>query len=248
MSRDRKAAAGEVSLGGGESKYASHTREVIELINNFRAAGAHFDLDLPTIVFIGDQSTGKSSVLEALSNVQLPRSDGTCTRCPTELRLSQSEGHEPWSCKIRLRWEFDEKTGERLSNVTEVVFGSTITDPNKVSGMVSRAQVALLNPGMDSDAFVTKRMANPVHHKEVGQLGFTRNVCCVDVRGRNVANLTLIDLPGIIRSADREEERKNVRIVEDVIREYIKKNNAIIVCTVSMKQVNQSIYYHDSTG
>ena len=38
--------------------------------------GLFIDLDLPTIVFIGDQSTGKSSVLEALSNVQLPRSDG----------------------------------------------------------------------------------------------------------------------------------------------------------------------------
>ena len=36
-----------------------------------------------------------------------------------------------------------------------------------------------------------------VLHKERGQLQFTRNVVCVDVRGPRVSNLTLIDLPGL---------------------------------------------------
>ena len=31
-----------MSLGGSDSKYASHCREVINLINKFRATGAHF--------------------------------------------------------------------------------------------------------------------------------------------------------------------------------------------------------------
>lgn len=42
---------------------------------------------LPAIVVVGDQSSGKSSLLESLSGVQLPRGAGICTRVPLELQL-----------------------------------------------------------------------------------------------------------------------------------------------------------------
>ena len=38
-------------------------------------------MDLPQIAVIGQQSAGKSSVIEAISGITLPRSPGTCTRC-----------------------------------------------------------------------------------------------------------------------------------------------------------------------
>uniref|UniRef100_A0A672NJD1 Dynamin N-terminal domain-containing protein n=1 Tax=Sinocyclocheilus grahami TaxID=75366 RepID=A0A672NJD1_SINGR len=48
-------------------------RPYIDLIDTLRSVGIHKDLALPTIVVIGDQSSGKSSVLEALSGVAFPR-------------------------------------------------------------------------------------------------------------------------------------------------------------------------------
>lgn len=53
-------------------------RPFIDLIDNLRLIGVQKDLNvgLPTIVVIGDQSSGKSSVLEALSGVALPRGSG----------------------------------------------------------------------------------------------------------------------------------------------------------------------------
>ncbi|KAE8686620.1 Dynamin-related protein 4C [Hibiscus syriacus] len=44
-------------------------------------------IQLPTIVVVGDQSSGKSSVLESLAGVNLPRSQGICTRVPLIIRL-----------------------------------------------------------------------------------------------------------------------------------------------------------------
>jgi hypothetical protein len=38
------------------------------------------DLDLPQIAVIGAQSAGKSSLIESISGVTLPRASGTCTR------------------------------------------------------------------------------------------------------------------------------------------------------------------------
>uniref|UniRef100_A0A8C1UK66 Uncharacterized protein n=1 Tax=Cyprinus carpio TaxID=7962 RepID=A0A8C1UK66_CYPCA len=62
-------------------------RPYIDLIDTLRSVGIQKDLALPTIVVIGDQSSGKSSVLEALSGIALPRGSGIVTRCPLELRL-----------------------------------------------------------------------------------------------------------------------------------------------------------------
>ena len=41
---------------------------------------ADIDLDIPTIAAIGWQSAGKSSLIEAISGITLPRGSGTCTR------------------------------------------------------------------------------------------------------------------------------------------------------------------------
>ncbi|XP_063457361.1 interferon-induced GTP-binding protein Mx2 isoform X2 [Pan paniscus] len=55
------------------SQYEQKVRPCIDLIDSLRALGVEQDLALPAIAVIGDQSSGKSSVLEALSGVALPR-------------------------------------------------------------------------------------------------------------------------------------------------------------------------------
>lgn len=45
---------------------------------------------------MGDQSCGKSSVLEALSGVQFPRGSGLVTRCPVQLIMKRSKPGESW--------------------------------------------------------------------------------------------------------------------------------------------------------
>uniref|UniRef100_A0A3B3S2D6 Dynamin-type G domain-containing protein n=1 Tax=Paramormyrops kingsleyae TaxID=1676925 RepID=A0A3B3S2D6_9TELE len=51
-------------------------RPYIDLVDSLRMTGIERDLSLPAIAVIGDQSSGKSSVLEALSGVSLPRGSG----------------------------------------------------------------------------------------------------------------------------------------------------------------------------
>lgn len=56
--------------------YEEKVRPCIDLIDSLRSLGVEKDLALPAIAVIGDQSSGKSSVLEALSGVALPRGSG----------------------------------------------------------------------------------------------------------------------------------------------------------------------------
>lgn len=114
-----------------------------------------------------------------------------------ELRLIEAETE--WSCQISLRREYDE-TGQRLSRPDEYKFGDSIKDRKEVESMARRAQKALLNPSKDSDKFLDWEFeVSYDDDANTNELKFTRNVVCLEIKGRNVPNLSLIDLPGIIR-------------------------------------------------
>jgi hypothetical protein len=66
------------------------TDEQLELLNSIdslRSQGISHYVSLPQIIVCGDQSSGKSSVLEAISGVSFPVRSSLCTRFPTELVL-----------------------------------------------------------------------------------------------------------------------------------------------------------------
>ncbi|XP_039600057.1 interferon-induced GTP-binding protein Mx-like [Polypterus senegalus] len=83
--------------------YEQKVRPYIDLIDSLRSLGVDQDLPLPSIAVIGDQSSGKSSVLEALSGVSLPRGSGIVTRCPLELKMKKIRAGEPWKGKLKYR-------------------------------------------------------------------------------------------------------------------------------------------------
>ncbi|KAF0343706.1 P-loop containing nucleoside triphosphate hydrolase protein [Gigaspora margarita] len=214
--------------------YAKKASSYINIINELRRIGADFSVDLPRIVFCGNQSAGKSSLIEAISGVKLPRSDGTCTRCVMEIRLSESI--KEWSCQVRLRKEYDENE-KRLNKPIETEFGSLIVDPNDVELMARRAQKALLNPKQDSDKYFNWDFGSHNYEEDAQRnaVKFTKNVVCIEIKGPDVPNLSLIDLPGIIRYTEKLEDEKFIALIEELVKEYIHKEKSIIVATISCK-------------
>ncbi|XP_053505839.1 interferon-induced GTP-binding protein Mx1-like isoform X1 [Ictalurus furcatus] len=85
-------------------QYEEKVRPYIDLIDSLRPLGVEKDLALPAIAVIGDQSSGKSSVLEALSGVALPRGgEDVVTRCPLELKMKKSRQKDFWHGKIKYK-------------------------------------------------------------------------------------------------------------------------------------------------
>ncbi|NWQ81366.1 MX protein, partial [Columbina picui] len=85
------------------NQYEEKIRPCIDLVDSLRALGIEKDLALPAIAVIGDQSSGKSSVLEALSGIALPRGNGIVTRCPLELKLKRIPADQAWKGNISYR-------------------------------------------------------------------------------------------------------------------------------------------------
>lgn len=73
---------------------SDESRALISAVDRMREILHDEKINLPEIVVVGDQSVGKSSVLEAISGIQLPRAQNICTRCPLELRIKSTTENE----------------------------------------------------------------------------------------------------------------------------------------------------------
>ena len=71
-------------MSGQGSKVSSMADPaLLNKIDKLFASGVGEYVFLPQIMAVGDQSSGKSSVLEALTGLPFPRDSGLCTRFVT---------------------------------------------------------------------------------------------------------------------------------------------------------------------
>ncbi|KAG8374967.1 hypothetical protein BUALT_Bualt10G0050700 [Buddleja alternifolia] len=78
------------------SSYNARIRPLLDAVDRLRHLKITEEgIQLPTIVVVGDQSSGKSSVLESLAGISLPRGQGICTRVPLIMRLQSHLNAQP---------------------------------------------------------------------------------------------------------------------------------------------------------
>jgi hypothetical protein len=65
-------------------------RDLLNIIDSLRPQGISRIVDLLQIIVCGNQSSGKSSVLEVISGMLFPTKDNLCTRFATELILRRN--------------------------------------------------------------------------------------------------------------------------------------------------------------
>lgn len=178
-------AVAPAAAGGGSmtAALARDIRPALDLIDGLRMSGVDRDLAIPQICVVGDQSSGKSSVLEAICGVPFPRGAGLTTRCATELHLSDGRARRP----------------------SKSAGGGEVTDPSSpggesdvewaavVSTSVDQRPVRVSNADELGDAIVA-RTASLTDERRNG--GFSKEKIIIRMMAKDLPNLTLIDLPG----------------------------------------------------
>ncbi|XP_072441800.1 interferon-induced GTP-binding protein Mx3-like isoform X2 [Chiloscyllium punctatum] len=175
------------------AEYEEKVRPYIDLIDSLRKLGLNKDLPLPTIVVIGDQSSGKSSVLEMLSEVALPRGTGIVTRCPLELKMKNGTMASQWKGQL-----------------TYGDVSLTLNTPQDVEEEIKKAQ---------------KHLA--------GKTGISSELISLQVESPCAPNLTLIDLPGIIRVPIGNQPQDIGNMIKKLIHTYIGKEETIILVVIA---------------
>ena len=190
---------------------------------------------LPKFVVVGDQSHGKSSLVEALCKISLPRNEGTCTRCPFQITTTESR---TWSCTVSLvvRWEYDatsklkpfprwKDTGEE-----QTLEFAIVEDRDELEETLRRAQFCILNPSMNPLDILR---ADEIDMR-ASQSHFSPNVVSVHIRGTDLPELSVYDLPGAINMAPSESEKDLVSLVENMLMRYLRDDKALVLLAASL--------------
>jgi len=186
-------------------------RRLMDTIDNLRLRGVDSYVELPQIVVVGNQSSGKSSVLEAISTVKFPTKSGVCTRFATELVLRPSP---EWKVDAQLYSgpggpDHDQRP-EPLQSFDRSSFGSA-----DMEGIINEARERL---GLN---------ANPT--------GFSSRVLRVKLQGPGIPQLTLVDLPGFYSSETDEQTMDGRHVVEKLAAKYMAQKSSLILAVISAK-------------
>jgi GTPase SAR1 family protein len=78
-----------VTTSSLQALQSADQRKVMDIVDKLRRTGLSGVVELPQLIVCGDQSSGKSSVLEAITEIPFPRKENLCTRFATELRFNE---------------------------------------------------------------------------------------------------------------------------------------------------------------
>ena len=191
--------------------------ELLDVIDLLRSRGISRYVPLPQIIVCGDQSSGKSSVLEAISEVPFPTKDKLCTLFATELILRR----DPMARVKVAIIPSPERPSEEKHRLA--AFTAPTTDVGEFPKLVDAAKEAM---GLGPDAKT-----------------FSDDVLRVEVSGPKQPHLTLVDLPGLFHSESKQQSSDDKERVRELIQRYMESPRSVILAVISAQNeaVNQIV-------
>ncbi|KAM0326699.1 hypothetical protein ACHAQA_006570 [Verticillium albo-atrum] len=190
-------------------------KALLDTVDKLRSIQVGDIISLPQIIVVGDQSSGKSSVLEAISRVPFPVKGDLCTRFATELVLRRSSTSYV-NVTIRLAH------GHSASG--EEPFHRGDVDLNALPSLIEEATERMgIRPGSATE--------------------FSRDVLRIEVSGPEVPSLTLVDLPGFYHASTAEQSLEGKEVVNRLVKSYMAQEQSIILAVLSanMQLAHQKI-------
>lgn len=183
--------------------------DLLDSVDCLRSQGISHYVSLPQIIVCGDQSSGKSSVLEAISGVSFPVKSNLSTRFPTELVLRKTS---QMGVSVSIVPHQARTESERLALSS---FHEKLEGFEGLPNLIENAKAA---------------MGISTHGK-----AFSKDLLRVEVSGPDRPHLTIVDLPGLIHSETKQQSASDVELVQDVVQSYMKESRSIILAVVSAK-------------
>ena len=206
---DRQNQTADAGLSG---LHSARSTLRLEQIAGLRARGVGNHVDLPQLVVCGDQSAGKSSVLEGLTGLPFPRQDGVCTKFPTEIILQHTAGESTISATILPAPSAPDVMKDRMRTYKRCL--SSFTE----------LPIAIAEAG----CLMGVRGFGDVTHGPA----FSENVLRIEMSGPVGLHLTVVDLPGLISVPNEEQTDADVQTVHNLVDHYIASSRTIILAVV----------------
>ncbi|KAJ3332109.1 vacuolar protein sorting-associated protein 1 [Blyttiomyces sp. JEL0837] len=203
---------------------SSLIKTVNRLQDAFSAVNVSNPIDLPQIVVIGSQSSGKSSVLENIVGRDfLPRGSGIVTRRPLVLQLINKPNAK------------GEVGGVATPEGQTITAPAATTTSSHADAEPEEWGEFLHLPGKKfTDFNEIREEINRETDLKVGKnAGVSAQPINLRIYSPNVLTLTMVDLPGLTKVPVGDQPKDIEKQIREMIMKYISKNNAIILAVTA---------------
>ncbi|OQE05795.1 hypothetical protein PENVUL_c022G00686 [Penicillium vulpinum] len=194
---------------------------LLDKIDRLLACNLGEYVSLLQLVVVGDQSSGKSSVLEGLTKLPFPRDSGLCTRFATQI--------------IFRRIRADTKR-----TISASIVPAHGQDQEHTSRLAAWRGVNMESESLDSESFAqmiyyrfTRLWAYRGSENDTSKPTFTRDVFRLEICGPEEDNLSIIDVPGIFKNTTAGlTTRQDMDMVNDMVLGYMRNPRSIMLTVV----------------
>ncbi|KFX86692.1 hypothetical protein V490_08938 [Pseudogymnoascus sp. VKM F-3557] len=213
-----------------DDPFSSETsKQLFNAIDELRKCGAGQILDLPQLVIVGQQSAGKSSLLQSLTDIPFPIGDGLCTRFATRI--------------------VSRRTAPGTADVVHVSVEPGEIDPfgyGETDGPTGNFNPAV--PSLTAEVFksIVDQASNYMGIRTPGGRGrknFSSKVLKIELSGPTRSHFGILDVPGVFSAKRMGITHQEMEGVTKLVTSYMQKKENIVICVVPANNdlSNQSI-------
>ncbi|KAL7921857.1 P-loop containing nucleoside triphosphate hydrolase protein [Trichoderma austrokoningii] len=189
--------------------------ELLERVDKLRDLNIGQHVPLPQLVVVGDQSSGKSSLLESLSGIPFPKDQSLCTRHATQITSRRDSDESVHICIIPGPHASDEHREQIKGFHMQLPSGSEFQ--KQFTDILKKANEKM---GLRMDLSTGSGAV------------FSQDVLKIEVRGPQEDYLTIIDVPGIFRTTTQGTTKDDMNLVRDMVKGYIKDDRTMILAVL----------------
>ncbi|UQC86125.1 vacuolar sorting protein VPS1 [Colletotrichum lupini] len=216
------------------------SRVLFDAIDKLQSCGVSQELAIPQLVIVGGQSTGKSSLLQSLTDIPFPVGSGCCTRFATRIVSRRTAPGSRSSVKVTIvEPDVTDKFGYPPDD-TYKEFPPYVTDHLGVEEFTQLMEsVSPVQPFM----FLTQRHLLQTLQITTNYMGikrgkghstknFASQVLRIELSGPSRSHFSILDVPGIFSYAHdvNEAEEHGVR---QMVEEYMRQTANIVICVAA---------------
>ncbi|EGU72789.1 hypothetical protein FOPG_17735 [Fusarium oxysporum f. sp. conglutinans race 2 54008] len=189
--------------------------QLLDKIDRLRDLNIAQHVALPQLVVVGDQSSGKSSLLESVTGLPFLRGQTLCTRHATQISSRRQD--------------------------VESVNISIIPGPNASEDHRKHLEAFRRTESSSSEFRLHFTDIMKKAHEQMGLRSdlskgqgaiFSEDVLKVEIYGPQEDLLTIIDVPGMFRVAGDGTTKDDMEMVNNLVRKYIKDERTIILAVL----------------
>ncbi|KAJ6199967.1 Dynamin family protein [Bipolaris maydis] len=192
--------ADSVTTSSLHALQSTDQQKVIDIVDKLRRTSLSSIVELPQLIVCGDQSSGKSSILKAITEIPFPRKENLCTRFTTKIILRRSASS---TSTITIT---PDKLRPKSEQAKLKSFSKAINDFSQLPDIIEEATQAI---GLGVVGGINSR-------------AFSRDVLSVKITSPARPQLTLVDLPGLIHATNKAQTETDKELILNLVKEYMK--------------------------